>query len=304
MKKTIHIFDPLLSEIESELKHLQMDISIQQDKFYENPEYKEYSGNRNDKGYDKWKKSVFDKFLNTCCVCLSKEKVVAHHLYSYKYYPELRTDENNGVCLCEICHTNFNDIYSNVNTLAQFIEFREKYKGKPSKRLSSEERHKPKKLTKEGLKKLNNYRERISNPLQKKPVTENKELKNIVAKLEDLKQRLYSEYLGLIKKYNYEKGIPFEFRGKMTTTLSAQSKLQKEVMRLNTLISCNKLKDKKIMATKFFMTEEEFCKIIQDPNEYLRFSDAEITHLNRIYSQDYRKESKAELEELNRGLRS
>ena len=50
------------------------------------------------------------------------------------------------------------------------------------------------------------------------------------------------------------------------------------------------MKDKIIMASKFHMDHTEFCKKLQDPLEYLSFTPSEITHLNKILSEDYKKE--------------
>lgn len=112
-----------LNSIKNALKNVEKDIGIQIALFHEKRSSKKYTGIRRDKGYNKWKQEVFDRFNNTCCVCLSDKKIICHHLYSYKYYPDLRTDPNNGVCICNSCHQLFNTYYSNINTLEQFLEF-------------------------------------------------------------------------------------------------------------------------------------------------------------------------------------
>lgn len=59
---------------------------------------------RDSPDYKKWRNEVY-KRDNYCCVkCKSKIKINAHHIKSWKYYPELRYEISNGVTLCEKCH--------------------------------------------------------------------------------------------------------------------------------------------------------------------------------------------------------
>lgn len=64
---------------------------------------------------------------NYTCQCCGKEcnhNAEIHHLYSYSDYPNLRTDETNGITLCENCHKNFHAIYGyGGNTKEQFEEW-------------------------------------------------------------------------------------------------------------------------------------------------------------------------------------
>jgi len=56
-------------------------------------------------GYAGWRLSVMERDLFTCQNCgKSGCKLQVHHIKSYKNYPELRTDINNGVTLCKECH--------------------------------------------------------------------------------------------------------------------------------------------------------------------------------------------------------
>ena len=274
--KIIFLHDTLINELKKKFKYVEMDINKQRDNFHADPQYKNYTGIRNEAGYNKWKKEVALKFDNTCCVCLSQEKIVFHHLFSYKYYPDLRTDKDNGVCLCEICHNNFNDLYSNACTLKQFISFRDEYKGKPTKRLSFEERF-PTTIVSE-IKALK------TNTVEKTIYIQTEEEKAIIDGFENLKTILINEKEELYKQYGDVNGIKINFRDKMITSKSAMSRLQYEVMRINTLIHCNKIPDKTTIAKEFHMNKEDFCKILQDPSQYLKFTDAEITHLNHILS--------------------
>jgi hypothetical protein len=301
--------DIVINAIQKALKNVPKDIELQKEIFYKDPEYKKYKGVRYDKRYTKCKNHVLKRFNNACCVCLSTEKVVWHHLYSYKYYPDLRTDLNNGVCVCEICHSNFNALYGNVNTLEQFIEFRNTDKNKDGKKLTFAEEIEFRKDSYFGIKEQNTPKQIIKandggNTLVKRKETpkEKQNQKKIIDSFESLKSKLASERVLLQEKYGHEKGIKIDFRGKKTTYLSAITNLLKEIMRISTLISCNKIRDKKLMASKFHMTEEYFCKKLQDPTQYLDFTDSEITHLNNIFRNDYPTEYQARNEEINKRL--
>ena len=72
-----------------------------------------------------WRKAV--KLIGKCVVCGSTEKLVAHHLASFKDNPELRFSVENGVCLCANCHIEYHTLfmggYSIPATLESFDEF-------------------------------------------------------------------------------------------------------------------------------------------------------------------------------------
>jgi len=42
-----------------------------------------------------------------CNNCHSKDDLHAHHVKSYKEFPELRYDVNNGITLCSLCHRDY-----------------------------------------------------------------------------------------------------------------------------------------------------------------------------------------------------
>lgn len=66
-----------------------------------------------------------DNYTCQCCNKTKKEvKLQVHHLYSYNLYKEKRTDDTNGITLCETCHSNFHSIYGKGNnTKEQFDEW-------------------------------------------------------------------------------------------------------------------------------------------------------------------------------------
>ena len=69
-----------------------------------------------------------------CIICGSIKNRQAHHIHDYSHYPELRYDENNGVCLCGLkgCHTQFHTNYKksfrqscNMDDWLNFLELME-----------------------------------------------------------------------------------------------------------------------------------------------------------------------------------
>lgn len=59
---------------------------------------------RDSNDYKNWRQQVYQRDNYKCIKCGSKEKINAHHLYSWKYYPNLRYEVSNGITLCEKCH--------------------------------------------------------------------------------------------------------------------------------------------------------------------------------------------------------
>ena len=75
--------------------------------------------------YYEWRKQVF-KRDNYTCQCCGKYggSLVAHHLNGYNWDKEHRTDELNGITLCENCHNELHLIYGKGNnSIEQFREF-------------------------------------------------------------------------------------------------------------------------------------------------------------------------------------
>ena len=73
----------------------------------------------------KWAQLIKEKYNSQCQCCGSKENLEAHHALSFKYYPALRLDLNNGVCLCKKCHVAYHKQYSlkdsSSGTLLDFV---------------------------------------------------------------------------------------------------------------------------------------------------------------------------------------
>jgi nitrate/TMAO reductase-like tetraheme cytochrome c subunit len=54
---------------------------------------------------EKWRKDVLKRDDNTCQLCHCNNSTMhVHHIRKWIDYPELRTDVNNGITLCEKCH--------------------------------------------------------------------------------------------------------------------------------------------------------------------------------------------------------
>lgn len=79
-------------------------------------------------GYIDFIKRVLARDNYTCQCCKRKRndciKLNVHHLDGYNWCKEKRTDDTNGITLCEECHSNFHAIYGNgKNTKEQFEEW-------------------------------------------------------------------------------------------------------------------------------------------------------------------------------------
>lgn len=80
--------------------------------------------------YRRWVREVFKRDDYTCQCCGRRGSILnAHHINNYSSHPELRTDVNNGIVLCEQCHLNsypnsFHKLYGVYdNDLAQLQEY-------------------------------------------------------------------------------------------------------------------------------------------------------------------------------------
>lgn len=61
---------------------------------------------KGDSEYRKWRIAVYKRDKYICQDCNKKTNMPhAHHIKQWKFYPLLRYDINNGICLCENCHS-------------------------------------------------------------------------------------------------------------------------------------------------------------------------------------------------------
>lgn len=73
--------------------------------FYKDGSTPEIKNIRNSKMIKAWRKLVFARDYWECQGCGHHGGVLhAHHIKSFKEYPELRFELSNGVTLCELCH--------------------------------------------------------------------------------------------------------------------------------------------------------------------------------------------------------
>lgn len=72
----------------------------------DNPNYREDARRKNRSGsHHKWRNAVLSRDKETCQRCgATKVELHAHHLLSYKDYPDRRFDVGNGITLCFECH--------------------------------------------------------------------------------------------------------------------------------------------------------------------------------------------------------
>ena len=100
----------------------------------------ERENDRSIPGYKEFIQRVLNRDNFTCRCCYKKchGDANVHHLDSYDWCISKRTNDDNGITLCEICHKNFHLIYGyGNNTVEQFeewfgkaIDILQKYNGK------------------------------------------------------------------------------------------------------------------------------------------------------------------------------
>lgn len=82
--------------------------------------------NRSYPEYYKWRENVYSRDHYTCQSCGSSESgtLNAHHIENYSENIDKRTCLDNGITLCESCHTDFHKTYGFTgNNLDQLIEY-------------------------------------------------------------------------------------------------------------------------------------------------------------------------------------
>lgn len=89
---------------------------------------------RNSKEYKKFVKDVLERDNYTCQRCGSTINPVVHHILNYRDHKDLRIDVDNGITLCECCHSpmilgGFHQIYGTYNnTKGQLEDYINSYK--------------------------------------------------------------------------------------------------------------------------------------------------------------------------------
>jgi len=54
--------------------------------------------------FTKWRKEIYKRDNYECKKCGANDSIFAHHILSWKDYPELRFELSNGITLCSVCH--------------------------------------------------------------------------------------------------------------------------------------------------------------------------------------------------------
>lgn len=73
--------------------------------------------------YIEWRTSVYTRDNYTCKCCLQEGgKLNAHHIKSYSIFKDLQKDINNGMTLCEKCHTEFHKLFGYNNFTSEDLE--------------------------------------------------------------------------------------------------------------------------------------------------------------------------------------
>lgn len=57
------------------------------------------------KKYEDWRDLVIEKANEKCQICNKKSQLVPHHVKTWKDYPTLRYRVDNGIAICNKCHT-------------------------------------------------------------------------------------------------------------------------------------------------------------------------------------------------------
>lgn len=81
---------------------------------------------RNYDEYYEWRRKVYerDNYTCQCCGCTESNSFNAHHLNSYDWCIDGRTNVDNGVTICKKCHKNFHKLFGyGNNTKEQYEEF-------------------------------------------------------------------------------------------------------------------------------------------------------------------------------------
>ena len=69
---------------------------------------KDGARDRNSTEYKEWRSAVFERDNYTCQKCKAKGvRLNAHHIKSWRSFPQSRYDPTNGITLCEKCHKEY-----------------------------------------------------------------------------------------------------------------------------------------------------------------------------------------------------
>jgi len=69
------------------------------------PWNKKVKNGRLSKKYYEWRDVIWNRDNNTCQQCYSTKRLHAHHIMEWDKYPSLRFEFDNGITLCNSCHS-------------------------------------------------------------------------------------------------------------------------------------------------------------------------------------------------------
>ena len=86
---------------------------------------------RSDYRVKQWREAVI-KRDKVCRCCGGHKHLEAHHIFSWKDYPDMRINVDNGVALCSWCHSKYNSYMGHKGTGIGIIDFLDMFKYPPS----------------------------------------------------------------------------------------------------------------------------------------------------------------------------
>ena len=84
---------------------------------------------RNNPAMKKWKKKIksLDEGECQCCGERIEKDIQIHHIMPLRDYPNLGTEEGNGIALCKKCHNRYHEMYKDNENAANFAKFMRDY---------------------------------------------------------------------------------------------------------------------------------------------------------------------------------
>lgn len=125
LKKAIESDDRVL-ELHRKNKQLREDVAYFRKELHkyidDGMSFEEYNNSK----LSNWSNEVKKAYNSKCDICGSSEELTAHHLYAKSFFQNLKYNIDNGVCLCQSCHTSFHQEYPDTATISpkKYLEFK------------------------------------------------------------------------------------------------------------------------------------------------------------------------------------
>lgn len=78
---------------------------------------------RNSASIKKWGQKIRSQDGFCQCCGDTERKLQSHHIFPLAKYPELGSDEGNGIALCDKCHSKYHQMYAGSENAATFAKF-------------------------------------------------------------------------------------------------------------------------------------------------------------------------------------